>query len=61
MKLRYWYSDDGATNCSQCIISADSEDELARAIDQRRREIESGKRDTKLQQALMESLRRAIV
>jgi hypothetical protein len=61
MKLRYWYSDDGATNCSQCIISADNEDELARQIEQRRREIETGTRDRKLQQALVESLRRAIV
>lgn len=61
MKLRYWYSDDGATDCSQCIISAESEDDLARQIDQRRREQETGKRDTKMQQAMMEALRRSFV
>lgn len=61
MKLRYWYSMSGATDCSQCVISADNEDDLVRRIAERRREEETGKRDTKLQQALVESLRRAIV
>lgn len=61
MKLRYWYGDDGATNCSQCVINAKDEDDLARQIDERRRERLEGVRDTKLQHALMESLRRAIV